>query len=234
MATQGTLFGVGVGPGDPKLMTIKAGEVIRAADILAYPVNSAGESQARSIAAPIINDSATELPLHIPMNIDPDPARTAYDSAANQIATFLLTGKSVAYLCVGDPMFYGSFMYLAARMSVSYKIEIIPGVTSLSACAAQTRMPLAGRTDILSVIPATLEEQDLEAALTRTDTAVVIKVGRHMKKVRDTLRRLGLSGNALMVENGSAEGERITLVEQVTDDTTPYFSTILVARRDDA
>ncbi|MDA7947849.1 MAG: precorrin-2 C(20)-methyltransferase [Hyphomicrobiaceae bacterium] len=232
MATQGTLFGVGVGPGDPKLMTIKAGEVIRTADILAYPVNSAGESQARSIAYPIFEDSSTELPLHIPMNVERDPAREAYDSAANQISTFLMTGKDVAYLCIGDPMFYGSFMYLAARLGVSHKVEVIPGVTSLSACAAQTRMPLAGRTDVLSVIPATLDEPELESALKHTDTAVVIKVGRHMKKVRDTLRKLGLSDSAIVVENGSGAGERITLVEQVTDDTKPYFSTILVSRRD--
>ncbi|MEM8744723.1 MAG: precorrin-2 C(20)-methyltransferase [Pseudomonadota bacterium] len=232
MATQGTLFGVGVGPGDPKLMTIKAGEVIRTADILAYPVNSAGESQARSIASPIFEASSTELPLHIPINVERDPAREAYDSAANQISTFLMSGKNVAYLCLGDPMFYGSFMYLASRLGMAHKVEVIPGVTSLSACAAQTRMPLAGRTDVLSVIPATLDEPQLEDALKHTDTAVVIKVGRHMKKVRDTLRRLGLSSNAIVVENGSAAGERITLMEQVTDDTKPYFSTVLVARRD--
>ncbi len=231
MVTQGTLFGVGVGPGDPKLMTIKAGEVIRSVDVVAYPVNSSGESQARSIASPIIEDGATELPLHIPMNVDPDPARDAYDSAANQISTFLLTGKSVAYLCLGDPMFYGSFMYLAARLAVTHKIEVIPGVTSLSACAAQTRMPLAGRTDVLSVIPATLEEPQLEVALRKADTAVVIKVGRHMRKVREVLRKLNLAESAIVVENGTGEGERISLVEQVTDDEKPYFSTILVTRR---
>ena len=232
MATQGTLFGVGVGPGDPKLMTIKAGEVIRSVDVVAYPVNRSGESQARTIASALIPEEATELPLHIPMNVDPDPARDAYDSAANQISTFLLTGKSVAYLCLGDPMFYGSFMYLAARLAVTHKIEVIPGITSLSACAAQTRLPLAGRTDVLSVIPATLEEPQLEVALRKADTAVVIKVGRHMRKVREVLRKLNLAENAIVVENGTGQGERITLVEQVTDDEKPYFSTILVTRRD--
>ena len=232
MATQGTLFGVGVGPGDPKLMTIKAGEVIRGIDIIAYPVNRSGDSQARTIASALIQEEATELPLHIPMNVDPGPAREAYDSAANQISTFLLTGKNVAYLCLGDPMFYGSFMYLAARLAVTHKIEVIPGITSLSACAAQTRLPLAGRSDVLSVIPATLEEPQLEVALRKADTAVVIKVGRHMRKVREVLRKLNLAENAIVVENGTGQGERITLVEQVTDDEKPYFSTILVTRRD--
>jgi len=232
MTEQGTLFGVGVGPGDPKLMTIKAGEVIRDADVLAYPVNGSGESHARSIAAPIIEASASELPIHLPMKVEREPAQNAYDNAATGIRHHLDEGRDVAYLCVGDPLFYGSFMYIAARLGSTQPIEVVPGITSLSACAALTRTPLAGRNDILSVVPATLDETALAAALGRADTAAIIKVGRHFEKVRRLLHVLGMAGRAVVVENGTADGERITPLEDIHQDTQPYFSTILLRREE--
>ena len=228
MVERGTLFGVGVGPGDPKLMTIKAGEVIRGADVLAYPVNGSGESHARSIAAPIIEVGVSELPIHLPMKIERVPATKAYDDAAIRIGHHLDEGRDVAYLCVGDPLFYGSFMYLAARFGSTHSIEIVPGITSLSACAALTRTPLAGRNDILSVIPATLGEAAMATALERADTAAIIKVGRHFQKVRRLLHSLGIADKAIVIENGTADGERITPLEDIAEDTQPYFSTILL------
>jgi len=230
MTEQGTLFGVGVGPGDPKLMTIKAGEVIRDADVLAYPVNGSGESHARSIAAPIIEAGASELPIHLPMKVEREPAQNAYDNAVIAIKRHLDEGRDVAYLCVGDPLFYGSFMYLAARLGNTHPIEIVPGITSLSACAALTRTPLAGRNDILSVIPATLGEAAMATALERADTAAIIKVGRHFQKVRRLLYSLGIADKAIVIENGTADGERITPLEDIAEETHPYFSTILLRR----
>lgn len=227
MAT-GTLFGVGVGPGDPKLMTIRAGEVIRDADVLAFPVNQAGESRARAIAAPIISGNAEELPVHIPMQTDPAPAQAAYDEAATKIASHLDAGKNVAWLCVGDPMFYGTFMYLVARLESTYPVEVVPGVTSLTACAAQTNHALAGRNDILSVIPATLGEDDLVSAIKRADAAVIIKVGRHVAKVRRVLDGLGLSSHATILEGATSTEESISSLADISADDQSYFSTILV------
>ncbi len=223
-----TLYGVGVGPGDPRLMTIRAGEVIRAADVLAYPVNRSGESRSRSIASPIIDGHAIELPIHIPMTVEREPARATYDAAALDIDDHLRAGSSVAYLCVGDPLFYGSFMYFVARLGESHEIEIIPGVISLSACAARMHMPLGGRNDVLSVVPATLDEDALRQALEQADTAAIIKVGRHFKKVRDVLRAAGLADRATILESATGEEERVTALEDVTQDDAPYFSTILV------
>lgn len=229
---KGTLYGIGVGPGDPKLMTIRAGEVIRAANVLAYPVNGSGESRARAIAAPIIEGSALELPVHLPMRVDRGPARSAYDEAAKLIAAHLDAGRDVAWLCVGDPMFYGSFMYLADRLGGAHTIEIIPGVNSLSACAAQTHQPLGHRNDVLSVIPATLDEAELERALERTDSAAIIKVGRHFAKVRKVLDKLELSDGATILESATGADEKITRLSDLHDDDQSYFSTILVRRGD--
>jgi precorrin-2/cobalt-factor-2 C20-methyltransferase len=226
---RATFFGVGVGPGDPKLMTIRAGEIIRDAHVLAYPVNGSGESRARSIAAPIIVGHAIELPVHLPMQIDREPGRSAYDDAAQAIKAHLDEGRDVAWLCVGDPMFYGSFMYMAGRLE-GYGIEIVPGVTSLSACAARTGTALAGRNDILSVVPATLDEAELRSALERADCAVVIKVGRHFDKVRTVLRDLGLEDDSTILEAASGPAERTASLVDIPDGEQSYFSTILVRR----
>lgn len=228
MGNQGILYGVGVGPGDPQLLTLKACEVIKSVDVLAYPVNGSGTSYARSIASDVIPGGTEELAVHVPMKVERGPAQDAYDDAAGTISDHLDAGRNVAYLCVGDPLFYGSFMYLAARMGEKYTLEIVPGITSLSACAARTHMPLGGRNDILSVVPATLDEAALKTALTGADTAVIIKVGRHFGKVRDVLRASGMADRALILESATGEEERITALEDVAQDEAPYFSTILV------
>lgn len=230
MTSRGTLYGVGVGPGDPQLLTLKACEVIRKADVLAYPVNGSGISHARSIAASVIPESADELAIHVPMKVERGPARDAYDAAAGTISGHLCAGRSVAYLCVGDPLFYGSFMYLAARLGKAHEIEAVPGITSLSACAARTLTPLGGRNDILSVVPATLDEGALESAIAEADTAVIIKVGRHFGKVRDVLRAAGLMGSAVILESATSGDERITPLDEAGEGDAPYFSTILVRR----
>ncbi len=230
MAGRGIFYGVGVGPGDPQLLTLKACEIIKAADVLAYPVNGSGISYAREIASAVIPEDADELPIHVPMKVERDPARAAYDAAAGIIAGHLSAGRNVAYLCLGDPLFYGSFMYLAARLEDAHEIEVVPGVTSLSACAARTHIPLGGRNDILSVVPATLDEPALKAAIEGSDMAVIIKVGRHFKKVRDVLRAVGLAERALILESASGDNERVTALEDVRQDEAPYFSTILVCR----
>jgi precorrin-2/cobalt-factor-2 C20-methyltransferase len=230
MTARGILFGVGVGPGDPQLLTLKACEVIGSVDVLAYPVNGSGISYARSIAASVIPDGADELAIHVPMKVERGPARDAYDRAAKTISDHLGEGRSVAYLCVGDPLFYGSFMYLAARLGGDHVVEVVPGVTSMSACAARTKTPLGGRNDILSVVPATLDRDALATAIAEADTAVIIKVGRHFGKIRDVLRDAGLMGSAVILESATGEDERIIPLEEAGEGDAPYFSTILVRR----
>jgi precorrin-2/cobalt-factor-2 C20-methyltransferase len=232
MSASGTLYGVGMGPGDPQLLTLKACEVIRSVDVLAYPVNGSGTSVARSIAADVIPEGAAELAIHLPMKVERGPAQDAYDNVAKTISDHLREGRNIAYLCVGDPLYYGSFMYLAARLAEAQKIEVVPGITSLSACAARTLTPLGGRNDILSVVPATLDEGALKSAIAGADIAVIIKVGRHFGKVRDVLREDGLLSRAVILESATGENERVTPLADVKEDEAPYFSTILVRRRD--
>ncbi len=232
MADPGTLYGVGVGPGDPRLLTLKACDIIRSADMLAYPVNASGASMARAIAAEAIPEGRRELAIHLPMEVKRGPARDAYDKAAGAISDHLDAGRSVAYLCVGDPLFYASFMYLAARLGAGHRLEIVPGVTSLSACAARTRIPLGGRNDILSVVPATLDADALKTAILGADMAAIIKVGHHFEKVRAVLRAAGLADRAVLLESATGEDERVIALEDVGENETSYFSTILVRQRE--
>ncbi len=230
MAGTGILYGVGVGPGDPQLLTLKACEIIRAADVMAYPVNGAGDSRSREIASDVIPEGVSELPVPIPMKVEREPARAAYDAAAGTISEHLHAGRNVAYLCVGDPLFYGSFMYLAARLGRDHEIEVVPGVTSLSACTARTHVSLAGRNDVLCVVPATLDRDALKTALAGADAVAIVKVGRHFEKVRDVLRALGLADRATILEGATGERERVIALEDAPEKDAPYFSTILVRR----
>lgn len=230
--SAGTLYGVGVGPGDPDLLTLKACTVIRAAGAIAYPTNGDGRSLARSIAAQIIPPETLEIPVHVPMAVERDPARAAYDQAAEEIAAHLDAGRSIAFLCAGDPLLYGSFIYLLARLGPGHPTEIVPGVTSLTACAAALRYPLAARNEVLKIVPATLGEETLYAELADAQAAAIIKVGRHFDKVRRVLRALALEERAMLVEAATAERENALSLADIPEGERPYFSTILVRRAD--
>ena len=234
MPEQGTLYGIGVGPGDPELLTLKAARIIGRAAVVSYPVNGAGESLARSIAEGVISADSWELPIHIPMCTDRQPAAEVYDNAALTIADHLEAGEDVAFLCEGDPFFYGSFMYLFARIAEKHSTEVVPGITSLTACAAALGRPLAARNERLTVLPAPLPEQDLREELSRVQAAAIIKVGRHFDKVRRVLLDLGLADRAAIVEQATRQAQRITPLAALPDGEQPYFSTILVYCGDEA
>ncbi len=230
MTVKGTLFGLGVGPGDPELLTLRAWRLISNCEVIAYPRAGNGESLARSICAPFIPEEATELALNIPMKTEREPARSAYDAAALKLSAHLNDGRHVAFLCEGDPFFYGSFMYLFARMAASYKTVIVPGVTSLTASAAAIARPLAARNDVLKVVPAPLDAERMKAEIASADAVAVIKVGRHFDKVRKVIADLGLTDAATIVEGATRDTEKITPLAGVPDGERPYFSTILIYR----
>jgi precorrin-2/cobalt-factor-2 C20-methyltransferase len=154
---SGTVYGIGVGPGDPELMTLKGARLLNACPVIAYPAPETGDSLARRIAAPHVPDTATEIIIRTPMSIDRFPAEEVYDRAAREIGAHLAADRDVAVLCEGDPFFYGSFMYLFARLAEQWPVEVVPGVSSLMACAATLGAPLAARNDVLSVLPAPLD-----------------------------------------------------------------------------
>jgi precorrin-2 C20-methyltransferase/precorrin-3B C17-methyltransferase len=231
----GRLFGVGVGPGDPELVTIKARRVIEAADVVAYPVARHGRGVARRIAAPYLRDGQIEIAMTYPVTIEPTDhpggyeaaLREFYDDAAEDLAGHLDAGHDVAVLCEGDPFFYGSYMYIHERLAHRYRTEVVPGVTSFSAAAAAAGRPLVKRDDVLTVLPGTLPPDVLAARLRSTDAAVVLKLGRTFAGVREAAERAGVSARSVYVERASAPEERIAPLLDVDGDV-PYMSLVLV------
>lgn len=228
---SGTVFGIGVGPGDPELVTLKAVRLARAAEVLAYPAPENGESLARRIMAPHLPGTQVEIAIRMPISIDRFPVNQVYDAAAVEIAAHAHGGRDVAILCLGDPFFYGSFMYLFARLAEKTRIEIVPGVTSISAASARLGFPLAARSDVMAVVPALLDDAALERQLAAAESLAILKLGRHFARVRALLQRLGLAAHARYIERASFADERVLPLEAVDPEAVPYFSLILVHRR---
>ncbi len=230
----GTLYGLGIGPGDPELITLKAHRLLQACPVIAYPAPDRGDSLARAIVDPHVPAGRTEIVIRMPMVSTRFPAQEVYDQAAEELGGHLAAGRDVAVLCEGDPFFYGSFMFLFARLAEDHPVEVVPGVSSLTACAAVLGAPLAARNDVLAVIPAQLEPAALKARLQEVDAAAIIKVGRHFAKVRRVLAELELSEGARYVEHATMGSQKILPLDQVAEGAAPYFSMILVHRRGEA
>lgn len=233
MSGKGILYGVGVGPGDPELITLKAVGVIRRCPVIAYPAPEDGASLTRAIVASHLPGGQIEIPIRMPLDAARFPAAAVYDRTAVEIGRHLEAGRDVAALCQGDPFFYGSFMYLYGRLSKRHEITVIPGVSSLMACATQTGSPLAARTDVLSIIPAPLAADDIARRVELADAAAIIKLGRHFEKVRGVLDALGLLDRARYVEHATLSSQRVIALEDVDPRSVPYFSMILVHKRDE-
>lgn len=231
---NGTLYLVGVGPGDPELLTLKAVRVLGAVPVVAYPTTGEDCAMALSIAEAHVNPAAERLPVAIPMQVERAPAQTAYDAAAAAIVKHLEAGRDVAWLCEGDPLFYGSAMYLTARIAARAPVTVIPGVTSLTAAAAAIGRPLAARNEQLKVLPAPLPDEVLRPELLATPAAAVIKVGRHFDRIRALLTETGHAEGAVVVEHATGIRERITPLTDFGFDERPYFSTILCYRGEEA
>lgn len=229
MAARGRLYGLGVGPGDPELLTLKALRLLRQVPVIAYPAPEHGESFARSVVAGWIGLHQREIAIRLPMRPGPPPD-SIYEACAAAIAAELDRGHDVALLCQGDPLFYGSSINVFSRIAGKYRVEIVPGVSSLTACAAAAAVPLVSRDETLSVIPATLDETEIFARLTGMETAAIVKLGRHLAKVRRVLATLGILDGAVYVEHATLSTQRVMLLARVNFEA-PYFSTALVCRR---
>jgi precorrin-2/cobalt-factor-2 C20-methyltransferase len=229
MAPCGRLYGLGVGPGDPELLTLKALRLLRAVPVIAYPAPAHGDSFARSIVAAWIEDRQREIAIRIPMRPEPPPD-AIYDNAAAVLAAELEHGRDVALLCQGDPFFYGSFVNLFSRLAGRYQIEIVPGVSSLTACATAAALPLVSRDQSLAVIPATLDETEIADRLAEADAAAILKLGRHIAKVQRVLDRLGLLDRAVYVEHATLTSQRIAPLASINPGDAPYFSMALIRR----
>lgn len=232
---SGRLIGVGTGPGDPELLTLKAVRAIETADVVAYFAKQGNISNARSIVADLITGQIEE-PLAYPVTTEIDRRHADYKSAtggfyeeaAARVAAHLDAGRTVAVLSEGDPLFYGSYMHIHVRLAHRYPTEVIAGITAMSGCWSQAGLPLVQGDDILSVLPGTLEEDDLVRRLDNTDGAVIMKVGRNMAKIRRAIAKAGRLDSAVYVERGTmANGKSVRLADKA-DDVAPYFALILL------
>lgn len=234
----GTVYSVGVGPGDPELMTLKAARILAAAPAYAFFAKRGRPGHARGIAAGHLRPDAEELRFDYPFTTEiplTDPryaeGMTAfYEAAAAGIARRLDAGTSVAILCEGDPFFYGSAMYVFDRLSPRYPHEVVPGVPGMAGSWARAGLPMTHGDDVLTVLPGTLDAATLTARLAQTDAAVIMKVGRHLPKIRLALDQAGRT-DAVYVERGTMAAERIMPLAELPDQPAPYFSLILVPGR---
>ncbi len=225
---KGKLYGVGVGPGNPELMTVKAWRLISTTETIAYLCANGKDSTARDIAKPFLSEKVIEIAIDMPMRVEREPAQAAYDKGAATIAEHLNEGRDVVMLCEGDPFFYGSFMYIFERLSANFETIVVPGVTSITAAAAAMGQPLVERDQVLKILPATLPEDTLRHELATASAAAIIKVGRHFGKVKSVLASLDLMVHATAIENATHDSEIIRPLTMIEGDALPYFTTIIV------
>ncbi len=236
MNGKGRLIGVGTGPGDPELLTLKAVRALGEADVLAHFAKRGNNGNARAIVEGKLRPDVIELPLLYPVTTEiakTEPAyqssiREFYEQSAADVAAHLAAGRTVAVLSEGDPLFYGSYMHLHVRLCAHYPTEVIPGVTAMSGCWSQAGLPIVQGDDVLSVLPGTMGEAELTRRLEDTDAAVIMKVGRNLPKIRRALEAAGKLSDAVYVERGTMANTASMRLAEKPDDHAPYFAIVLV------
>ncbi|WP_067483568.1 precorrin-2 C(20)-methyltransferase [Actinomadura hibisca] len=233
---SGHLYGVGLGPGDPELITLKAARLVEHADVIVYHSARHGRSVARSIAADLLRAEQIEEALIYPVTTErTDDYRSVleefYDRCAQRLAEHLDAGRKVVVLCEGDPFFYGSYMHLHKRLAGRYPTTVVPGVTSVSGAAAELGRPLVERDEVLTVLPGTLPAEELAERLAATDSAAVLKLGRTFGNVRDALEQAGRLPDAWYVERATTDKQRMQRLGDVDPETVPYFSVAILPSR---
>ncbi|MBS0517748.1 MAG: precorrin-2 C(20)-methyltransferase [Proteobacteria bacterium] len=235
-AQAGTLYGIGVGPGDVRYLTLRAAGLVRSVDVVAFFAKRGQQGNARRIVAPLMAGDRDERRLEYPVT-DEVPAEHPdyqeqiarfYREAAASLASLLRAGKSVGLLAEGDPFFYGSFMHMWRRLAPDFPVEVVPGVTGMSGCWTRANVPITWGNDTLAVLPGTLDEEKLVDRLRRTDAAVIMKVGRNLGKVRRAVEAAGLLSRAIYVERGTMQDERILPLADCGDPQGAYFAMVLI------
>lgn len=236
MGARGTLYGVGVGPGDPELMSLKAARILKTVPVVAYFAKKGATGNARRAVDGHLNPDAELVRLDYPFTTElpeDDPRYRAalvsfYDESAEALAAKLDQGLDVAVLCAGDPFFYGSYAHLHERLAERYRCEVVPGITAMSGCWTRAAVPMICGDEMLSVLSGTMDADRLAERLAASDAAVIMKVGRNLAKIRTALARTGLLERAVYVERGTMPEERILRLADKVDDDAAYFGVVLV------
>ena len=235
-ARGGTLYGIGVGPGDVRYLTLRAAGLVRAVDVVAFFAKRGHPGNARRIVAPLVDEGRREVRLEYPVT-DEVPAEhpdyqqkiaAFYRESAAGLAALLREGRSVGLLAEGDPFFYGSFMHMWRRLAPDFPVEVVPGVTGMSGCWTRAKLPMTWGDDTLAVLPGTLAEERLVERLKNTDAAVIMKVGKNLAKVRRAVEGAGLLSRAVYVERGTMQEERIRPLAECGEAAGAYFAMVLI------
>jgi len=234
----GTVHGVGLGPGEADLMSVRADRLVRGARHVAYFRKAGRAGHARRIVQGMLAEGVVEFPMDYPVTTeipltDPGYARALapfYDTCAAHLRALAEAGEDVVVLCEGDPFFYGSFMHLYTRLAPAVPVRVVPGITGMSAAWTASGQPITWGDDVLTVLPATLPEAELAARIAATDALVVMKIGRNMDKLRRALATAGKLDRAVMVQEAAMPGQRVVPLEQVTG-PVPYFTIVLIHGR---
>lgn len=234
--TSGRLVGVGTGPGDPELLTVKAVKALQSADVVAHFAKQGNAGNARAIVEGHLKPDVVELPLLYPVTTEihrhaqdyTSRIRAFYEDSAEAVAAHLARGATVAVLSEGDPLFYGSYMHLHVRLADRFPTDVIPGVTAMSGCWSQAGVPIVQGDDILTILPGTLDEDELARRLADAEAAVIMKVGRNLRKIRAALASVGKLADAIYVERGTMANTHHMALAGKHGDDAPYFSIVLV------
>lgn len=233
---MGTIYGVGLGPGDPDLMSVRADRLLRNAKHVAFFRKPGRSGQARKIVNGMIPEDAIEFPMEYPVTTEipvTDPRYNEllsafYEDCTTRLRTLSENGQDVVVLCEGDPFFYGSFMHLYARLREQAPVEVVPAITGMSGAWTATGDPITWGDDVLTVLMGTLPEEVLAERMTQTDALVVMKIGRNIDKVKRALESAGLYDRAWIVEYAQMPNQTVSKLSEACGKVTPYFSIIIV------
>jgi precorrin-2/cobalt-factor-2 C20-methyltransferase len=234
--TRGTIFGLGLGPGEPDLMSVRADRLLRQARHVAYFRKAGKPGQARQIVAGMLADDVIEFPMEYPVTTEiplDDPAYNDalgpfYADCARHLRALSDAGEDIVVLCEGDPFFYGSFMHLYTRLRDTNPVQVVPAITGMSGAWTATGQPITWGDDVLTVLMGTLPEAELARHMADTDALVVMKIGRNIDKVRRALETAGRMDRAWLVEYATMPGQKVMRLAEVEGRVTPYFSIVLV------
>jgi precorrin-2/cobalt-factor-2 C20-methyltransferase len=234
--TRGTIFGLGLGPGEPDLMSVRADRLLRQARHIAYFRKAGKPGQARQIVAGLLAEDVVEFPMEYPVTTEiplEDPAYNDalgpfYADCARHLRALSDQGCDVVVLCEGDPFFYGSFMHLYTRLRDTNPVQVVPAITGMSGAWTVTGQPITWGDDVLTVLMGTLPEAELARHMADTDALVVMKIGRNIDKVRRALETAGRMDRAWLVEYATMPGQKVMRLAEAEGRVTPYFSIVLV------
>ena len=234
--SRATIYGIGLGPGDPDLMSVKADRLVRRIKNVAFFRKAGRKGHARTIVEGLLPMGAIELPMEYPVTTEisvTDPQYNAllsqfYEDRTSKIASLSEQGHEVAILCEGDPFFYGSFMHIYSRVKDTLPVEVVPAITGMSAAWTATNIPISWGDDILTILMGTLDAAILENQLRDTNAAVIMKIGRNLPKIKQVLKITGRFDDAFIVEYAAMAEQKVQPLSNYKAENAPYFSIIIL------